>query len=289
MYLQKISCKNTSTIVSYIDLKRSFTKENSVQKIEIKDGWYGLWYRINAGGHNAWEIFLNLVNRYSEKHRYYHAFPHVMHVLKELEEFKHACADVNDIEIGNNMSVEWFYSKRNMDSKDYMKQHNFALQEVEMALWYHDAVYDPSASDNEEKSAKLAAIMLRQAGLSSSFIRNVSNLILLTKDHKTTPQDTYGALIVDIELSIFGQSDLVFDRYERGIWKEYVQEGIMSENLFVRTRVEVIEKFLDRKFIYRTPYFRAKYGSAAKKNLKRSLRQLKAKIDPVLVASTGLV
>lgn len=215
-----------------------------MQRIVIKDGWHGLWYRIGAKGNNAWELYLNLVTRYAERHRYYHAFSHLTHVLTEFDQIRHLCV--------------------NPDA-------------VEMALWYHDAICLPGESDNEERSAELTRRILHQAGLSDVFIGEVVSLILLTKEHNVTREDGKDAAILsDIDLSILGQLPLAFDKYESDIWKEYVREGKMPDDIFMQGRQKFVEEFLKRKSIYRTPYFRAKYEKAAQANLKRSLAQLQA-------------
>lgn len=216
-----------------------------VQKIVIKEGWHGLWYRIQAKG-NAWEVYRNLVTRYTERHRYYHAFSHLMHVLKEFDQIKHLCV--------------------NPDT-------------VEMALWYHDAIYFPGENDNEEKSAELSGRILYQAKLPDVFINEVARLILLTKEHNVTRADGKdAALLSDIDFSILGQQPPIFDAYERNLWKEYVREGKMPDDTFRQGRRKFVEEFLECKFIYRTPYFRAKYEDAAQANLKRSLAQLQAAV-----------
>jgi len=215
-----------------------------MQPIVIKDGWHGLWHRIGAKGNNPWELYLNLVTRYTERHRYYHAFSHLTQVLKEFDQIRHLCA--------------------NSDA-------------VEMALWYHDAVYFPGESDNEKESAELAQRILHQARLPDVFIGEVVRLILLTKEHNVTQEDGRdGAILSDIDLSIFGQPLLVFDKYEQDIWKEYVRVGKMSDRTFKQGRQKFVEKFLERTYIYRTPYFRAKYEKAARANLKRSVVQLQS-------------
>jgi len=114
-----------------------------MQKIVIKDGWHGLWYRVGAKGNNAWRVYLDLITRYTERHRYYHVFSHLTHVLEEFDQIKHLCV--------------------NPDA-------------VEMALWYHDAVYWPSEDDNEEASAELAQKILHEVRLDLLPIK----LILLT-------------------------------------------------------------------------------------------------------------
>ena len=209
-----------------------------MQKIEIKEGWHGLWYRIGAQGHNAWEVYLGLFERYAEEHRYYHAFPHIMQMLKEFEKVKNLCIQPNA---------------------------------VEMALYYHDAIYDLSANDNEEKSAELAVTMLRHARLPEVSINEVSRLILLTKKHKTVPEDMDGSLLIDIDFSILGQPAHVFDAYERNIQKEYAH---MLEHEFIRGRADFLRVLLKRKPIYCTPHFHAKYEKVARGNLMRSLKRL---------------
>lgn len=218
-----------------------------MQRIAIKDGWHGLWYRVGAKGNNAWRVYLDLVTCYTERHRYYHAFSHLMQVLKEFEQIKHLCA--------------------NPDA-------------VEMALWYHGAIYLLGEDDNKEKSAELAQKILHQIRLPDVFIDEVVRLILLTKEHNVTREDGKdGAMLTDVDLSIFGQLPFVFDKYESDVWKEYVREGKMSDDIFRQGRRKFVEGFLERKYIYRTPYFRAKYEKAAQANLKRSLAQLQTAVS----------
>lgn len=213
-----------------------------MQRIVIKDGWHGLWYRIGAKGNNAWGAFLNLIEQYAERHRYYHDFSHIMQVLKEFEEVKHLC--------------------KNPDA-------------VEMDLWRHDIIYKPGETDNEKMSAMSTSKMLHDAGLPEPYIQEVDRLILLTKEHEiiNVKTDNDGALSNDIDLSIFGQPRPVFDLYDRNIWKEWVLGKVVSDDEFTKGRAEFLEGFLKRR-IYSTPYFHAKYEKMAKANLRRSLKQL---------------
>ena len=213
-----------------------------MQKVAIKDGWHGLWYRIGAKGNNAWGVFLDLIKHYAEPHRYHHDFSHIMQVLKEFEEVRHLC--------------------KNPDA-------------VEMDLWNHDLIYRPGETDNEEQSAKSTSNMLSSAGLPEPYIQEVGRLIILTKEHKiiNVRRDNDGALSNDIDLSILGQPPLIFDLYDRNIWKEWVLGKVVSDDEFTKARAEFLEGFLKRR-IYSTPYFGAKYEKMAKANLKRSLKKL---------------
>lgn len=79
--------------------------------------WLALWQRIGAHG-DPHAVYNDLVTRYSESHRAYHTLAHIQHCLDEFEQVRHLIA--------------------NPDA-------------VELALWYHDAIYDTKAKDNEEK------------------------------------------------------------------------------------------------------------------------------------------
>src|SRR5688572_5611734 len=51
---------------------------------------------------------------------------------------------------------------------------------VELALWFHDAIYEPRAGDNEERSAQLAIAAL-QGAATAEVLRRVEELILATR------------------------------------------------------------------------------------------------------------
>jgi len=141
---------------------------------------------------------------------------------------------------------------------------------VELALWFHDAVYDPKASDNEEQSAVLARQCL-QAASRSDIAQAVDDLVMVTKFHDTEA-GTDSAVMVDVDLSILGQSEPRFAEYEWGIRAEY--EWVPQE-VFNAKRAEILEKFLNRARIYSTPHFFDKYERQARRNLEQSIWQMR--------------
>ncbi len=146
--------------------------------------------------------------------------------------------------------------------------------QVEIALWFHDAIYYPMAKDNEEESAELAGQILDEEGISKSYIKGVKDLILLTK-HNTTPATIDGKIIVDIDLFILGKPEDIFDQYNQNVIKEY-EEIIqtITWDRFKEGRIKILKRFLERPSIYYTGYFKNKYEIQAIKNLERAILSL---------------
>ncbi len=141
---------------------------------------------------------------------------------------------------------------------------------VEFAIWYHDAVYDPRAADNEERSADLARDFLAALGLPQEDAEVVVRLVMATKHHDGSLHPD-APLLVDIDLSILGREEARFWEYERQIRQEYQW---VPEAVFTIKRAEILERFLARPFLYGTEYFRAKYEAQARKNLAASVARL---------------
>ena len=200
--------------------------------------WTALWQRLGAQG-DANAVYNDLVARYSEPHRAYHTLEHIGHCLDEFEQVRHLAT--------------------NPDA-------------VELALWYHDAIYDTKTKDSEERSAALAVEEARNASLPDSFGQSVANLIMATK-HTTAPTDPDVQLLVDTDLSILGQTEDKFDEYERQVRKEYEW---VAKDAFTAGRSAILKSFLDRPTIYSTPFFRNKYEAQARANIARSLARLRA-------------
>jgi predicted metal-dependent HD superfamily phosphohydrolase len=140
------------------------------------------------------------------------------------------------------------------------------------AIFYHDAVYDPTRSDNEERSADLAERELRAMGKSEPFIAEVRDLILDTR-HQVSPESNDGRYLVDIDLAILGAPAAEFDAYERAIRREYAH---VPEEAFRAGRAKVLQSFIDRPRVYGTDVFHDRYEGAARANLARSLAALGA-------------
>ena len=145
--------------------------------------------------------------------------------------------------------------------------------EVEMALWFHDAVYDPRAQDNEERSAGLMRESLLARGAAAGIVNSIQRLILATTRHVPSAGDSDEALVIDIDLAVLGQPEARFDEYERQIRAEYARVPVAE---FHVRRAEILRRFLDRPHIFATPSFRVRYEESARRNLRRSLRALTA-------------
>ena len=142
--------------------------------------------------------------------------------------------------------------------------------EVEAAIWFHDAVYQPGSSDNEDQSARLGRSSLAAAGASLEIADRIAELILTTR-HLSSPGEPDAALLCDIDLSILGRTPDVFDDFEQRIRREYAW---VPEPMYRRARGEILAGFLRRPSIYQTDHFRHLYEAPARANLVRTIARL---------------
>ena len=133
---------------------------------------------------------------------------------------------------------------------------------VEYAIWFHDAIYDVRALDNEEKSAEWAVRVLRQSGIVQDAVGIVEELITATKSHESFSSDS--AYLLDIDLSILGGDAGIFRRYDENIRREYAH---VDEVTYASARTKVLRSFLNRERIYLTEYFYELFEERARLNL----------------------
>jgi len=143
--------------------------------------------------------------------------------------------------------------------------------EVEIALWFHDAIYDPRAPDNEQRSADWAAQALTGAGVDAAAVARVHALVMATR-HAVEPEGQDQQLLVDIDLAILGAGRERFDEYEVEVREEYAW---VPGPVFRHKRRQILAGFLARGRIYSTPVFAQRFEAAARDNLARALAALK--------------
>jgi len=204
---------------------------------DLRERWSRLWSTLGATGPSE-PAFDRLVAAYSEPHRAYHNLDHVRTCLEELDRAE-------------------FLAEKAM--------------EIELAIWLHDAVYDPKAKDNEIKCAELAAELMASVKMTHARPPAVRDLILATM-HNGGETTGDGRLMADIDLSILGQRTQVFDKYEEAIRKEYEW---VPEDTYRVERSKVLRGFLQRPHVYHTAMFRGRYESTAKSNLERAIQRWK--------------
>jgi len=144
--------------------------------------------------------------------------------------------------------------------------------EVEAALWFHDAVYAPARSDNEDRSALLAQTALRAGGVASDIAGRIGALVLATRHTELALEDD-ARLICDVDLSILGTQPAAFRLFERAIRQEY---RWVPDPLYRKGRIEVLRRLLRRRSIYQTAPFQARYENQARQNLEAAVAALSA-------------
>jgi predicted metal-dependent HD superfamily phosphohydrolase len=144
--------------------------------------------------------------------------------------------------------------------------------EVELALWFHDAVYRTWRSDNEARSATLSAEIMGRGGAESGAIERVNAAIMATRHQGMEPNGD-AALVVDIDLSILGQPDSVYQEFERNVRREY---WWVPRRRYVAGRCAILASFLQRTLIYQYPEFQRRYEAPARANLAAAIAGLRA-------------
>ena len=134
------------------------------------------------------------------------------------------------------------------------------------AIWWHDVVYNPTRSDNEELSAGLA-----EQYVAADIRDDVGRLIRLTKTHRVEPGDRLGAILISIDLSILGAETCRYDAYAAAIRKEFAH---VPESDYRAGRSAVLGRFAAQPVIFPDPAFARKYDGHARDNLARELASL---------------
>ena len=182
-------------------------------------------------------LWQEIEKNYTSKGRYYHNLQHIDSIFKELKAVENV---INDIEV------------------------------LALSVFYHDVIYQSTAKDNEEKSAKLAIKRLTQIGYNSEKINKISEQIIATKSHKISV-DLDTNFLLDADLSILGKDWDDYEIYIKQIRKEY---SIYPDFFYKPGRKKVLEHFLKFPQIFKTEFFIEKYETQARHNLKREIELL---------------
>jgi predicted metal-dependent HD superfamily phosphohydrolase len=141
---------------------------------------------------------------------------------------------------------------------------------LQLAVWFHDAVYDTHAKDNEEQSAMLAGNILKEMNIPAPIMAATQHLILLTKNHVVDENDE-GKILLDADLAILGETSERYEAYARAIRQEYAW---VPEADYRAGRSKILADFLKRPRIYHTGAMFAECEQTARKNLAAEIERL---------------
>lgn len=145
-----------------------------------------------------------------------------------------------------------------------------------LALFFHDAIYDPQRADNEEASAQLARSILGPLGVPGDLLSAVDRLIDVTR-HAAMPVSEDECLMVDIDLAILGARSERYAQYRTQVRQEYRH---VPERAFLRGRLGVVERFLGQgQGLFHTERGRAELGAQALRNLAAEALDLRQQLD----------
>lgn len=216
--------------------------------IDFSAVWNRLWYdiphpRSSEQSTSSHALYSSLLAAYAEPHRHYHSKQHLAECLELWQEYYDVAND--PVALG-------------------------------FALWFHDAIYDPKAKDNEVRSAKWARRALTVCGLNGELVQTVVTLVLATQHGQAsaicnTSHCPDVALINDIDLAILGAGRARFAEYETQIRAEYAH---LSDLEFGTGRHAVLQGFLQSPRIYQFPDFYEGYEATARHNIESVLARV---------------
>ncbi len=194
-----------------------------------------VWFELHQHYHfsEPQKILDELIAAYGEKQRAYHS---VQHLYECLSLYQSIQSELND------------------------------PSAVALALWFHDAIYNPQAPDNELKSAELFEQLMAQDLLPDTLAK-IKRWILATQKHALT-DETDLQFLLDIDLAILAAPPERFIQYEQQIQQEYAW---VEPEVYSIKRKEVLMHFYQSEPLYQTAYFQKNFELNAKQNLRKIL------------------
>ncbi|RZU29393.1 putative metal-dependent HD superfamily phosphohydrolase [Streptomyces sp. BK022] len=194
--------------------------------------------RAPGGGPDPAPYAANLIARWQEPQRRYHTLAHLTAVLDRVDALAEY-ADDPDL--------------------------------VRLAAWFHDAVYLPDRSENEERSARLAERALTEAGLPEPKVAEVARLVRLTVGHDPAADDRNGQVLCDADLAILASTPSAYAAYTAEIREEY---HFVPNDAFHEGRSAVLRQLLELPVLFHTPYGSEHWEATARWNLAGELEML---------------
>ena len=204
--------------------------------MNIKEEFFNAAREFSHDQEIAESLWHELAENYSAKTRHYHTLTHLDDMLKHLAPLRDAF--------------------RNWPT-------------IIFALCYHDVVYNALRTNNEEKSASLAADRLKRLRVPDEYVTACQRLILATKKHEAADYETN--LFTDADLSILGSDTATYKQYLKNIRKEY---AIFPDIVYNPGRKKVLLHFLNMDRIFKTKEFYGQFEIQARKNLESELQML---------------
>jgi predicted metal-dependent HD superfamily phosphohydrolase len=197
--------------------------------------WLVRWGRILPGNPG---LGVDLLARYREPSRSYHDLGHLENVLTAVISLRAEAADI---------------------------------EAVQLAAWFHDAVYDVHSQDNEEQSARLAEGTLTTAGLVPTLVAEVCRLVRLTESHDPGPDDANGAVLCDADLAVLASDPAGYAEYVTKVRTEYAHLG---DARFASGRARVLRQLLGLPRLFHTVAGHQRWEATARANLTAELAAL---------------
>ncbi|MDA3616153.1 HD domain-containing protein [Polluticaenibacter yanchengensis] len=229
----KQSIQKTIVCVSFLLLCQSLLAKTLKDTNDVKQAYFDIVSKYQNNQQLIQSSWLQVAALYNDSSRYYHNLQHIANFYNELLRCK------NELE--------------NWDA-------------VFLAMVYHDVVYVATSRDNEEKSADMAKEHLGAMGFSQPFIDTCYSLIMATKSHKATGNNTTN-LFIDADMSILG---VPLDKYKQYVKQVHAEYAAVPN--FAEKRKGFLKHFLgvDRLFI--TPLFYNLYEKSARYNLQQEIK-----------------
>lgn len=207
---------------------------------ELRRRWHEVSGPLGIDDVEALRVRDDLAARYGEEHRAFHTLSHIRHVLEMLDVLE---------------------ARETVDDP-------LALR---LAAWFHDAVYQPGAADNEAASARLAAAALTDWQVPADRVAHVHQLIMVTADHR--PQAGDEALLCDADLAVLAADPGTYESYTRAVRVEHAH---LDDDAWRAGRTAFVRSLLDRHGLYATKTMRHRGEEIARANLAAELEQFEA-------------
>lgn len=196
----------------------------------------------STGTDNVLDVLAtDVVASYEDGSRHYHNLSHIRHCLEALDQISVRSAIPG------------------LTAQD--------AATIELALWYHDVVYNPFSKTNERDSAE--RLFRELSNYKSDLkIKFANEMILASANHLAAEPSTEAvSLFLDLDMGILGQQPKAYQSYTRNIRLEYAKVPAL---LFYRGRKRLLKNWSSQP-IYRTNYFQEHFELQAKQNLKNEL------------------